>query len=156
MGCRESRPPREISNGSGSSVWGAVRRLCLFTTPPQVSEQANESPCIEQRLQPSPQIQKIHLKCQKVKNFKIGVYKVRYLMIEYHLSSGSGGMADALDSGSSGSLSCESSSLFFRIDWKVEKSLCIKASPLFLLNCFRFDFGYLWLPDPCYMDLQKL
>ena len=116
MGCRESRPPREISNGSGSSVWGAVRRLCLFTTPPQVSEQANESPCIEQRLQPSPQIQKIHLKCQKVKNFKIGVYKVRYLMIEYHLSSGSGGMADVLDSGSSGSLSCESSSLFFRID----------------------------------------
>ena len=36
-------------------------------------------------------------------------------MIKYHLSSGSGGMADALDSGSSGSLSCESSSLFFRI-----------------------------------------
>ena len=37
-------------------------------------------------------------------------------MIRYHLSSGSGGMADALDSGSSGSLSCESSSLFFRTD----------------------------------------
>ena len=36
-------------------------------------------------------------------------------MILYYLSSGSGGMADALDSGSSGSLSCESSSLFFRI-----------------------------------------
>ena len=36
-------------------------------------------------------------------------------MVLYHLSSGSGGMADALDSGSSGSLSCESSSLFFRI-----------------------------------------
>ena len=35
-------------------------------------------------------------------------------MLLYHVSSGSGGMADALDSGSSGSLSCESSSLFFR------------------------------------------
>ena len=66
---------------------------------------------------------KIHSKEAKVKNFKIGVYKVWYLVIEYHLSSGSGGMADALDSGSSGSLSCESSSLFFRIGVKVEKSL---------------------------------
>lgn len=89
--------------------------------------------CLEFWISNSIKCLKIYLKYIKVKNFKIGVYKVRHLMIEYHLSSGSGGMADALDSGSSGSLSCESSSLFFRIGLKVEKSLCIKASPLF---CF--------------------
>ena len=34
---------------------------------------------------------------------KIRGLQIRSVMIEYHLSSGSGGMADALDSGSSGS-----------------------------------------------------
>ena len=48
-------------------------------------------------------------------NYKFNTLQTSFLMIKYHLSSGSGGMADALDSGSSGSLSCESSSLFFRI-----------------------------------------
>ena len=47
--------------------------------------------------------------------YKFNTLQTSFLMIKYHLSSGSGGMADALDSGSSGSLSCESSSLFFRI-----------------------------------------
>lgn len=67
-------------------------------------------------------------------------------MILYHLSSGSGGMADALDSGSSGSLSCESSSLFFRIAKRVEKSLYIKVLRSFF--CRNYDLilvtpGYL-------------
>ena len=51
-----------------------------------------------------------------MKKIKLGLYKYPMIMLYYHLSSGSGGMADALDSGSSGSLSCESSSLFFRIE----------------------------------------
>ena len=50
--------------------------------------------------------------------YKFNTLQTSFLMIKYHLSSGSGGMADALDSGSSGSLSCESSSLFFRTRWK--------------------------------------
>ena len=40
---------------------------------------------------------------KKIKKIKIGGLQMDSVMIRYHLSSGSGGMADALDSGSSGS-----------------------------------------------------
>ena len=40
---------------------------------------------------------------KKYKEFKKKGLQTRFLMVVYYLSSGSGGMADALDSGSSGS-----------------------------------------------------
>ena len=40
---------------------------------------------------------------KKIKKIKIGGLQMDSVMIRYYLSSGSGGMADALDSGSSGS-----------------------------------------------------
>lgn len=71
-------------------------------------------------------------------------------MLLYHLSSGSGGMADALDSGSSGSLSCESSSLFFRI---IAVILVITA---FLFFCVADTFGGLASCSVAYGNIHKI
>ena len=81
-----------------------------------------------------------------IKKIKFRGLQVFSSMILYFLSSGSGGMADALDSGSSGSLSCESSSLFFRMKPITIVVMGFLFFPVFIRKMVHYFPETQWFP----------